>query len=74
MEDLYFLDPTHLYKAFMSSDIAANMHSGMAEYHDFPSELHHSPCWASSIRTTSGCFAHYPNGSPIFPSDFVQYK
>jgi hypothetical protein len=74
MEDLYFFDPTHLYKAFMSSDIAANMHSGMAEYHDFPTELHHSPCWASSIRTTSGCFAHYPNGSPIFPSDFVQYK
>jgi hypothetical protein len=25
MEDLYFFDPTHLYKAFMSSDIAANI-------------------------------------------------
>jgi len=35
MEDLYFFDPTRLYKAFMSSDIAANIHSGMAEYHDF---------------------------------------
>ncbi|KAN0073507.1 hypothetical protein V8E54_008727 [Elaphomyces granulatus] len=35
MKDLYFFDPTRLYKAFMSSDIAANIHSGMAEYHDF---------------------------------------
>ena len=74
MEDLYFFDPTHLYKAFMSSDIATNMHFGMAEYRDFPTELYHSRCWASSVRTTSGCYAHYPDRSPIFPSDFVEYK
>jgi hypothetical protein len=35
MEDLYFFDPSHLYKAFMSSDIAITMHFGMAEYLDF---------------------------------------
>jgi hypothetical protein len=51
MEDPFYFDPTHLYKAFMSSNIATNMHFGMAEYCDFPTELYHSRCWASSIRT-----------------------
>lgn len=75
-EDLYFFDPQGLFATFMSSDIVNSMHIGMAEYRDSPSELWHSRCWASSIRTTSGQYAHFEegNGAPIFPSDFVKYQ
>jgi hypothetical protein len=50
------------------------LHQGMAEYHDAPTELWHSHAWASSIRTTAGQFAHYSSKQPIFPSDFIMFR
>jgi hypothetical protein len=75
-EDLYFFDPKVMFARFLASDITKNMHFGMAEWHDdTPTELWHSFSWASSIRTTSGEYAHYPaTGYPIFPSDFVAFR
>lgn len=72
-EDLIFFDPQHLFKGFLSSEFLKKMHVGMGEFRDSPTELCHSTCWTSSIRTTSGEFAHYPNKDAIFPSDFVHY-
>jgi hypothetical protein len=72
-ENMYFFDPQTLFQAFMSSDIVKKMHIGMAEFRDTPTELWHSHCWASSVRTTSGQYAHCPDGTPIFPSDFLLF-
>ena len=58
----------------MLSDVRKKMHSGLAHWIDSPYELWHSHSWASSIRITSGEFAHYPDGEPIFPSDFVRFQ
>jgi hypothetical protein len=30
--------------------------------------------WATSIRSTSGQFAKYPDEKPVFPSDIVYYR
>ena len=75
-ESLHLFDPAFLFRTFTSSDIADKMHIGLAEYRDFPTQLYHSRCWSSSIRTTSGQYAHFNNGEgdPIFPSDFVRYQ
>jgi hypothetical protein len=74
-EDLFFFDPTSLFTAFARSEICAKMHFGFGEFHDNPIELWHSHAWRSSVRTTSGHFAHYtPSGKPIFPSDIVFFR
>jgi hypothetical protein len=72
-ETLFFFDPQHLFQTLMESDVYNKMHHGIAHWVDDPHEIWHSHSWASSIRTTSGEFAHYPKGSPIFPSDFLSY-
>jgi hypothetical protein len=73
-EDLYFFDPIHLFQSLMNSKITERMHLGLAQYRDNPVELYHSRCWNSSIRITSGEFAHYKTGSPIFPSDCITFR
>jgi hypothetical protein len=73
-EDLFFFDPTPLFTAFLRSKISEQMHFGFGEFHDNPQELWHSHAWRSSIRTTSGQFAHYSSRQPIFPSDFVFFR
>lgn len=81
-ETLHFFDPQSLFKAFMSSDIVKDMHIGMAHWVDEPTELWHARCWSSSIRTTSGQYAHFKIAAnaqsvmeePIFPSDFVHFS
>lgn len=51
------------------------MHIGLGEFRDAPTELWHSRCWTSSVRTTSGEYAHYSSdNTPIFPSDFISYR
>ncbi len=73
-EDLIFFDSKNMISRFLSSqEIRQKMHIGMAECHDSPSELWHSHAWASSIRTTSGEYAHYSDEQPLFPSDMVMY-
>ena len=72
-EDLHFFDPSTLFKTFLSSDITKKMHIGFGEFRDEPTELWHARCWLSSVRTTSGEYAHYPDGEPIFPSDFITF-
>jgi hypothetical protein len=83
---LHIIDPTSIFTAFMSSDVGQKMHSGLAHFVDEPEELYHSHSWASSVRSTSGEFAHIigweetEEGSMIdsmmdvvFPSDIVLY-
>src|SRR6267143_2925613 len=55
---LHIIDPTSIFTAFMSSDVGQKMHTGLAHFVDEPEELYHSHSWASSIRSTSGEFAH----------------
>ena len=38
-EDLYFFDPSDLFKAFLSSDVAKKMHMDLGEFRDQLSEL-----------------------------------
>ncbi|OXV05389.1 hypothetical protein Egran_06843 [Elaphomyces granulatus] len=70
-EDLYFFDPIAVFTAFLRSDISNQMYFDLG---DNPKELWHSHAWRSSIRTSSGQFAHYPDGKPIFPSDFIFFR
>jgi hypothetical protein len=72
---MYFKDPISLiFRMLQSSAFQRKMHRGMAHFTDQPGELWESWPWGSSIRTTSGEFAEYPNGDPIFPSDFIYYR
>ncbi|KAI1753016.1 hypothetical protein F4782DRAFT_95579 [Xylaria castorea] len=78
MSEFHAIDPVSLFTAFMRSEVANTMHIGLAHFVDNPCELFHSHSWASSIRTTSGRFAHVldENGQRvdvIFPSDVVLY-
>ncbi|PMD37433.1 hypothetical protein L207DRAFT_585769 [Hyaloscypha variabilis F] len=70
----YWFDPTCLISSILSTpSIKGQMFFGMAHFVDEPQEFYHSMSWASSIRLTSGEYAYYPDHTPIFPSDFVQY-
>ena len=72
---MHFQDPIALLEGLARSQtFQRKMHRGMAHFVDNPSELWESHAWASSIRTTSGEFALYPNDEPIFPSDAVMYQ
>jgi hypothetical protein len=72
---VYWFDPISLITAILSAkDIVKDLHFGMAHFVDQPSELWHSVSWASSIRSTSGQYAYYADGSPLFPSDIISYR
>jgi hypothetical protein len=43
-KDLHFFDPSTLFKAFLSSDIAKKMYMGFGEFRDEPTELWHARC------------------------------
>lgn len=69
-----FYDPLPLFKSIMSSPlIMQQVHVGFAHFVDAPMELWESNSWATSIRAASGDHASYPDGAPLFPSDFVRY-
>jgi hypothetical protein len=71
---MYFQDPIALLeKTIQSPKFRSKMHCGMAHFVDEPAELWESVSWASSIRSTSGEFARYADGSPIFVSDVVKF-
>ncbi|OXV05527.1 hypothetical protein Egran_06705, partial [Elaphomyces granulatus] len=72
---LYFQDPIALLTNMARSPkFRSTMHHGMAHFVDEPAELWESSSWPSSIRSTSGEFARYADGSPIFISDVVKYR
>ena len=73
-EYLYFFDPIDLFKRILQSSLTAKMHIGFGEFKTHPVELWQCPAWTASVRTTSGHFARYRNGEPIFPSDWIVYK
>lgn len=75
-EDLIFFDPIDLFTKFLASNITKTMHLQMGEFHDAhqQDELYKSQSWTSSIRSTSGDFAHFHTGQPIFPSDIVTFR
>jgi hypothetical protein len=63
---VYFFDPIELTKTILRSNMRQHMHFGMAQLVDEASELWHGEAWAESIRTCSGEFARYPNGTPPY--------
>ena len=70
----HWYNPVSLFHSILSSNLAAEkMHFGMAEYVDEPVELWHSRSWGSSVRAASGDFVRIPDGSIIFPGDFVEF-
>lgn len=80
-ETLYFFDPIHLFSAFLSSpEIMRKMHIGLGHFVDAPTQLWQSDSWLTSVRSTSGVYAHFTpdlssnsSTNPIFPSDFVYH-
>lgn len=77
-EDLVFFNMSSLSSTLSSSEMQQKMYFGIAEFRDEPTELWRAHCWASSVRTTSGQFAHFlaespQAGGPIFPSDFIKF-
>ena len=85
--DFYHIDPYGIFTSLLASDLAKRMHFGLAHFVDKATDLFHSHSWASSVRTTSGQYAHVirkqtdVRGNEIevydhavFPSDFVLYK
>lgn len=72
-QELYYINPVSLMQRLLQSSLASSMHFGLAHLVDTPTEAWHSIQWAGSIRTTSGEFAKYPNGEPIFPGDIVKF-
>jgi hypothetical protein len=74
ISEQHWYNPVSLFHSILSSNLAAEkMHFGMAEYVDEPVELWHSRSWGSSVRAASGDFARIPDGSIIFPGDFVEF-
>ena len=71
---LYYLDPRVLCALILSThDVRSRVYFGMAQIVESPKELWQSKAWGSSIRTCGADYAKYSNGSPIFPSDFIEY-
>lgn len=72
---IYSFDlPALVKNVLQASSIRERIYNGMAQLVDHPKELWHSRAWGLSVRTTSGDFAQYQDGSPILPSDFVFYN
>ncbi|RYC58953.1 hypothetical protein CHU98_g7247 [Xylaria longipes] len=75
--NLTFFDPISVFKNFVASDIVKRSYSGPGTFVDNPTELYHSNAWLSSIRASSGHYAHVlVDGQPgpaIFPSEFIYY-
>jgi len=75
VEDLVFFDVEDIVKRFMSSPvIREKQHLGFGEFRDTPTEFYHSHSWLSSVRTTSGQYARYPDNKPLFPSDILTFR
>jgi hypothetical protein len=73
-KDLYFFDTKYLFESILSSDIGNKIYQELGKWVDNPIELWHSFTWMSSARTISGIYIHYPDGAPIFPSEFVLFR
>lgn len=81
---IYFHDVINLIVTILNTrSLRKEMHFGMAELVDEPSELWHGQAWAQSILSCSGEFARLPErccinaddiNSPIFPSDCLKYR
>ncbi|KAJ5124136.1 uncharacterized protein N7515_007961 [Penicillium bovifimosum] len=72
---LYLINPIPMVIRLLQSPAFRKlMHKGLARSVQSPTELWESDAWTSSIRSTSGKFATYPDGKPIFPSDIVYYQ
>jgi predicted DsbA family dithiol-disulfide isomerase len=75
---LTFFDPITVFKNIIASDILGRIHTGPGLFVDKPRELFHSHAWLSSVRSTSGFYAHVIidgiQGPAIFPSDWVYFR
>ncbi|KAI1430453.1 hypothetical protein GGR50DRAFT_690442 [Xylaria sp. CBS 124048] len=58
-----------------SSQIFDQVYKGMAHHTNCQVQNPwEAPWWGESVRTSSGKFHRYPNGEPIFPSDFIIWR
>ena len=61
-EDFFYFELETLLQAYLSTtSVQEKMHTGLGFFVDAPAELWESNCWHSSIRTSSGIFARYPD-------------
>ncbi|KAL8798951.1 MAG: hypothetical protein Q9200_007661 [Gallowayella weberi] len=75
MSWLYWFDPFDLVQTILNSTkIRTQMHVGLAEYRDEPTELWHSRAWGSSIRSVSGEVLYDLMGGIIIPGDIVLFN
>ncbi|XDG03304.1 hypothetical protein ABKA04_002919 [Annulohypoxylon sp. FPYF3050] len=76
VEDLLVFDMDDLITAIMSSPLmSGQVYRGMARLIDGPiNNPWEGNWWGESIRTTSGQYFYYSDGTPIFPSDFIRWK
>ncbi|KAI1430444.1 hypothetical protein GGR50DRAFT_702193, partial [Xylaria sp. CBS 124048] len=75
-EDLLIFDMKDLVATILSSpQMRSHAHIGMARLVDGeilnPWEAN---WWGESVRSTSGQFFTFPDGKPIFPSDFISWR
>ena len=61
-EDFFYFELETLLQAYLSTaSVQEKMHTGLGFFVDAPAELWEADCWHSSIRTSSGIFARYPD-------------
>ncbi|KAL8960366.1 MAG: hypothetical protein Q9193_002916 [Seirophora villosa] len=69
---MYWFDPIDLvHNILKATKLKQQMHFGMAEYHDQPTELWHAKAWGTSIRATSGDVILDDQGLLLIPGDIV---
>ncbi|KAI1828553.1 hypothetical protein F4861DRAFT_534975 [Xylaria intraflava] len=77
-EDLVVLDLRDIVMSILSSPyMRTHAYHGMAHLTDSGIGIENpwqANWWGESIRSTSGQFFHYNDGSPIFPSDFIIWR
>ncbi|KAI1350743.1 hypothetical protein F5Y01DRAFT_325814 [Xylaria sp. FL0043] len=75
-EDILVFDIGDLVSAMLSSPLLSHqIYQGPAHLvNGSVTKPWEANWWGESIRSTSGFFYSYPDGTPIFPSDFVKWK
>lgn len=75
IESAFFYDIVDIARMILTDSSGTNdLHFGMAELVDSPSEHWHGLAWAEGIRACSGDFGRYPaSGDVIFPGDLLVF-
>ncbi|KZZ91982.1 hypothetical protein AAP_03201 [Ascosphaera apis ARSEF 7405] len=73
---MYFIDPLRsIVRHFKRADFSRRNYIGVGQFVAHPKEMWESNAWCSSVRTSSGDLATYPeSGDRIIPSDVIAFK